>query len=179
MNPFKGVFIFSKSNKKTIKMQYLIYNKPTMLWLKNNKHKKINKFKFKLKEHNFNLDEIEKLTKVYSKIRTLSNIFLINVFMIIISILIIIVIKFVDAPFLTKVKNNLHVLSGVLVGIFSVISLLLSIYVYIKILFINILEVKKKVLFWAIVSLIPGISFATFFVMKWKFSHIYRYRKNK
>lgn len=115
--------------------------------LKKNKEKKINKFKFNLKEHNFNEEEIQKLVNIYSKIRTLSNIFLMNIGMIIISILVIIIFRYIDNSIINEMKTNLFAIFGTLVGIFSLASFVLSIYVYLKIMIcIGVLEVKKKVL---------------------------------
>lgn len=147
-----------------------------MSFLKKRKEKKLNNFETKLKNKKFSSTEINSLIPIYKKVVSLSNIFISNIIMFIVSILLIVL--------ATSLKNsNLYEYKEIIIWVFSIVSGVLVIVSFVLILLLlfqvltcSIVEVRKKVLIWAILSIIPLISFITLFIMKWKVSHIYRYR---
>ena len=147
---------------------------------KRRREKKVNLFKDKLIENKFNNDEIESLVPIYNKVLKLSNIFIANILMFIISIILIIIATNLKTKEIENAKKFLIWIFGTLASVLTIIQLVVSILLFIKVLIksFSIKEMRNKVFIWAILSLIPILSFIGFFIMKWKISHIYKYRKN-
>lgn len=147
---------------------------------KRRREKKVNLFKDKLIENKFNNDEIESLVPIYNKVLKLSNIFIANILMFIISIILIIIATTLKTKEIENAKKFLIWIFGTLASVLTIIQLVVSILLFIKVLIksFSIKEMRNKVFIWAILSLIPILSFIAFFIMKWKISHIYKYRKN-
>lgn len=147
---------------------------------KRRREKKVNLFKDKLIENKFNNDEIESLVPIYNKVLKLSNIFIANILMFIISIILIIIATTLKTKEIENAKKFLIWIFGTLASVLTIIQLVVSILLFIKVLIksFSIKEMRNKVFIWAILSLIPILSFIGFFIMKWKISHIYKYRKN-
>lgn len=146
---------------------------------KSKRERKINLFKNKLIENKFNSDEIESLVPIYSKISRLSNIFIANILIFVISIVILIITATSKNKDIENTKKLLFWIFSILVSVLTIIQLVVSILLFVKVLIksFSIKEMRNKVFIWAIISLIPVLSFISFFVMKWKVSHIYKYRK--
>ena len=145
---------------------------------KSRRKKKVNLFKDKLNENKFNNDEIESLVPIYNKVLKLSNIFIANILMFIISIILIIIATTLKTKEIENAKKFLIWIFGTLASVLTIIQLVVSILLFIKVLIksFSIKEMRNKVFIWAILSLIPILSFIGFFIMKWKISHIYKYR---
>ena len=145
--------------------------------LKKRKLRKIDKYEAKLKEHKFNNSEITSLVSIYKNILSLSNILISNIAMFIISIVMIILTLTVNNSFIVDSKNTLLWVFGTISAIMVIVAWFLTLFIFIKVLASKVPEVRKKVLWLAILSIIPLISFITIFFMKWRVSHIYKHRK--
>lgn len=147
---------------------------------KSRRKKKVNLFKEKLIENKFSDDEVKSLIPIYNRILKLSNIFLANILMFIISIILIIIATTLKTKEIQNAKKFLIGIFVALASVLTIIQFVVSILLFIKVLFksFSIKEMRNKVFIWAILSIIPVLSFIAFFVMKWKISNIYKYRKN-
>lgn len=147
---------------------------------KSRRKKKINLFKEKLIENKFSDDEVKSLVPIYNRVLKLSNIFIANILMFIISIILIIIATTLKTKEIENTKKFLIWIFGTLASVLTIIQFVVSILLFIKVLFksFSIKEMRNKVFIWAILSIIPVLSFIAFFVMKWKISNIYKYRKN-
>ncbi len=141
------------------------------------KEKRINRYIRKLKENSFNQIEINILSSIYKKILNLSNILIINISMFIISIILIVISIYVKDTFFLENKKIIIWIFTTISSILALISFIITIWLLVNLLTCKIKEVRKWVLIWAILSLIPGISFIFLFVAKFQMSHIYWYRK--
>lgn len=144
--------------------------------LKKRKEKKLAKYKSLLRENRFNSGEISDLTNIYRKIITLSNIFISNIVMFVVALIAIIFALNSDSKVIVESKEIIISVFGSVSGLLIFVSWILTLIVFIKVLICQIKEVKKKALIWAILSILPLISFVALFIMKWKIGHIYRYR---
>lgn len=147
---------------------------------KSRRKKKVNLFKEKLIENKFSDDEVKSLIPIYNRILKLSNIFLANILMVVTSILVLIIAATLKTKEIENTKKFLFWIFGILIAILTIIQFVVSILLFIKVLFksFSIKEMRNKVFIWAILSIIPVLSFIAFFIMKWKISNIYKYRKN-
>ncbi|MBR3259363.1 MAG: hypothetical protein IKG09_01235 [Mycoplasmataceae bacterium] len=147
---------------------------------KSRRKKKVNLFKEKLIENKFSDDEVKSLIPIYNRILKLSNIFLANILMVVTSILVLIIAATLKTKEIQNAKKLLFWIFGILITILTIIQFVVSILLFIKVLFksFSIKEMRNKVFIWAILSIIPVLSFIAFFIMKWKISNIYKYRKN-
>ena len=147
---------------------------------KSRRKKKVNLFKEKLIENKFSEDEVKSLIPIYNRILKLSNIFLANILMFIISIILIIIATTLKTKEIQNAKKFLIGIFVALASVLTIIQFIVSILLFIKVLFksFSIKEMRNKVFIWAILSIIPVLSFIAFFIMKWKISNIYKYRKN-
>ena len=147
---------------------------------KSRRKKKVNLFKEKLIENKFSDDEVKSLIPIYNRILKLSNIFLANILMFIISIILIIIATTLKTKEIQNAKKFLFGIFVALASVLTIIQFVVSILLFIKVLFksFSIKEMRNKVFIWAILSIIPVLSFIAFFIMKWKISNIYKYRKN-
>ena len=147
---------------------------------KSRRKKKVNLFKEKLIENKFSEDEVKSLIPIYNRILKLSNIFLANILMVVTSILVLIIAATLKNKEIENTKKFLFWIFGILIAILTIIQFVVSILLFIKVLFksFSIKEMRNKVFIWAILSIIPVLSFIAFFIMKWKISNIYKYRKN-
>ncbi|MBR2999028.1 MAG: hypothetical protein IKF44_01395 [Mycoplasmataceae bacterium] len=147
---------------------------------KSRRKKKVNLFKEKLIENKFSDDEVKSLIPIYNRILKLSNIFLANILMVVTSILVLIIAATLKNKEIENTKKFLFWIFGILIAILTIIQFVVSILLFIKVLFksFSIKEMRNKVFIWAILSIIPVLSFIAFFIMKWKISNIYKYRKN-
>ncbi|MBR2848913.1 MAG: hypothetical protein IKB83_00180 [Mycoplasmataceae bacterium] len=147
---------------------------------KSRRKKKVNLFKEKLIENKFSEDEVKSLIPIYNRILKLSNIFLANILMVVTSILVLIIAATLKTKEIENTKKFLFWIFGILIAILTIIQFVVSILLFIKVLFksFSIKEMRNKVFIWAILSIIPVLSFIAFFIMKWKISNIYKYRKN-
>ena len=144
--------------------------------LKARREKKVEKYTTKLRENGFNSSEIESLISIYKKTVSISNILLANIAMFIVSI-IFIILAATEVKVFVDSKEFLLWLFGSISAVLVIISWILTFIVFIQVLACSITEVRKHVFIWAILSIIPLISFATLFIMKWKVGHIYKHRK--
>ena len=147
---------------------------------KSRRKKKVNLFKEKLIENKFSEDEVKSLIPIYNRILKLSNIFLANILMVVTSILVLIIAATLKTKEIENTKKFLFWIFGILIAILTIIQFIVSILLFIKVLVksFSIKEMRNKVFIWAILSIIPVLSFIAFFIMKWKISNIYKYRKN-
>lgn len=147
---------------------------------KSRRKKKINLFKEKLIENKFSDDEVKSLIPIYNRILKLSNIFLANILMFVASLLVLIIAATLKTKEIQNAKKVLFGIFGALALLLTIIQFVVSILLFIKVLFksFSIKEMRNKVFIWAILSIIPILSFIAFFIMKWKISNIYKYRKN-
>ncbi|MBR4025371.1 MAG: hypothetical protein IKJ03_00265 [Mycoplasmataceae bacterium] len=147
---------------------------------KSRRKKKVNLFKEKLIENKFSDDEVKSLIPIYNRILKLSNIFLANILMVVTSILVLIIAATLKTKEIQNAKKLLFWIFGILITILTIIQFVVSILLFIKVLVksFSIKEMRNKVFIWAILSIIPVLSFIAFFIMKWKISNIYKYRKN-
>ena len=147
---------------------------------KSRRKKKVNLFKEKLIENKFSDDEVKSLIPIYNRILKLSNIFLANILMVVTSILVLIIAATLKTKEIQNAKKLLLWIFGILALVLTIIQFVVSILLFIKVLFksFSIKEMRNKVFIWAILSIIPVLSFIAFFIMKWKISNIYKYRKN-
>ncbi|MBR3832471.1 MAG: hypothetical protein IKJ72_02455 [Mycoplasmataceae bacterium] len=147
---------------------------------KSRRKKKVNLFKEKLIENKFSDDEVKSLIPIYNRILKLSNIFLANILMVVTSILVLIIAATLKTKEIENTKKFLFWIFGILIAILTIIQFVVSILLFIKVLVksFSIKEMRNKVFIWAILSIIPVLSFIAFFIMKWKISNIYKYRKN-
>ena len=147
---------------------------------KSRRKKKVNLFKEKLIENKFSEDEVKSLIPIYNRILKLSNIFLANILMVVTSILVLIIAATLKNKEIENTKKFLFWIFGILIAILTIIQFVVSILLFIKVLVksFSIKEMRNKVFIWAILSIIPVLSFIAFFIMKWKISNIYKYRKN-
>ena len=147
---------------------------------KSRRKKKVNLFKDKLIENKFSDDEVKSLIPIYNRILKLSNIFIANILMFIISIILIIIATTLKTKEIEDAKKFLIGIFVALASVLTIIQFVVSILLFIKVLFksFSIKEMRNKVFIWAILSIIPVLSFIAFFIMKWKISNIYKYRKN-
>lgn len=147
---------------------------------KSRRKKKINLFKEKLIENKFSDDEVKSLIPIYNRVLKLSNIFLANILMVVASLLVLIIAATLKTKEIENTKKVLFWIFGTLITILAIIQFVVSILLFIKVLVksFSIKEMRNKVFIWAILSIIPVLSFIAFFIMKWKISNIYKYRKN-
>ena len=147
---------------------------------KSRRKKKVNLFKEKLIENKFSEDEVKSLIPIYNRILKLSNIFLANILMVVTSILVLIIAATLKTKEIQNAKKLLFWIFGILITILTIIQFVVSILLFIKVLVksFSIKEMRNKVFIWAILSIIPVLSFIAFFIMKCKISNIYKYRKN-
>lgn len=146
-----------------------------MLSIKKRSAKKCEKFQGKLRENNFSSKEIEQILPIYKLISLLSSIFISKLIFYVLAIVLIILGNTVDA--MEKFSTAFNAVGGAMIGVAEIFSLVFSIILVIRIFASANALIRKHVLLWAILSFIPLISFVTFFVMKWKVSHIYNKRK--
>ena len=141
---------------------------------KKRREKKLQNYKEKLASNNFNNGEISKVVPIYLKILRMSNIFLANILLFVISLIILIVSQYIKVDLK---KDLLLKIFASISSVFAIISSILSLVVFVKVVVCPINEMRKKALIWAILSIVPILSFIAFFIMKWKVSHLYKYRK--
>lgn len=146
--------------------------------LKERRNKKVDKFKNNLRQKNFSSKEIGELEKMYVKVMRLSNIFLFTMFMYAISILLIVMPHFLKSSPIYEFKDLIFYLFASLSAILAIFSSILVLILIIQIFASSVREVKREVLPWAIVTIIPipFISTITLFIVKWKIKSIYKYR---
>lgn len=134
--------------------------------------KQIEKYQNKLKQKNFSESEIKALSKLFSLCKKLTLILFFSIVIVAISAILFIIYR-------EKILDNKILIwtLSTIISVFTIFYHVITLYLFIRVLFNKEQIVKKKIKIWAFLSILPGIGFIFFFIMKRILAWIYKFKK--